>query len=311
MMTIEQRWRWAGYSWRRLLQHSTVPAPSAATVPALIHVFNDIPAPSPVWWEWCGWDNPYELRRNGLWHQLAPVGSAGVAPLTVPVGLLLLLWCRRLQPAPGPNQPSVVPVPPATKVVPVRAPPPTVTLPPRHQLCEKKWSAPRCQIWCHAVKTAPEWIWICDSWWWQGECNLPSLGCKTAKVVFACSTLWKSDTSAANPVTEWVLLFRGFASLNLSGTRWLQSNCKLWTWQSRPAAEETFSLCSEANFSAKIKFSSELRKGWIFATASPARVFLQSWEMFLHMTMSSLVAQLLLIFLFLCFIHSLYIFQSR
>ena len=27
---------------------STVPAPSAATVPALIHVFNDIPAPSPV-----------------------------------------------------------------------------------------------------------------------------------------------------------------------------------------------------------------------------------------------------------------------
>ena len=196
---------------------STVPAPSAATVPALIHVFNDIPAPSPVWWEWCGWDNPYELRRNGLWHQLAPVGSAGVAPLTVPVGLLLLLWCRRLQPAPGPNQPSVVPVPPATKVVPVRAPT-TVTPPPRHQFCEKRWSAPKCQIWCHAVKTAPEWIWICDSWWWQGECNLPSLGCKTAKVVFACSTLWKSDTSAANPVTEWVLLFRGFASLNLSGT---------------------------------------------------------------------------------------------
>ena len=66
-----------------------------------------------------------------LWRLCRKSWGAGVAPLVECRWAFFFFFFSGPVVSSRPNQASVVPVPPATKVVPVRAPPITVT--PRHQ----------------------------------------------------------------------------------------------------------------------------------------------------------------------------------
>ena len=141
----------------------------------------------------------------------------------MPVGLLLLWWrrwSRHQEPARwGPNQASVVPVPPATKVL----------------------LAPKCSEWHHQSEekvmictklsdSVPffsewKWKWKSDGWpfkaIWRRR-RLASGKMQKWSLVALVGGLWKSPVM---PRVEWVLLFRGFVSLkqpsgcNLIATR--------------------------------------------------------------------------------------------
>ena len=215
----------------------------------------------------------------------------------MPVGLLLLWWrrwSRHQEPARwGPNQASVVPVPPATKVL----------LAPKcsewHHQSEKKVMI--CTKLSDSVPFFSEWKWKWKSDGWPFKAiwrrrRIASGKMQKWSLVALVGGLWKSPVM---PRVEWVLLFRGFVSLkqpsgcNLIATRrgrgqfqfsersrvYSENQAQLWLKYKRALTTNQLWL-KQKGWGWLCDFN---RNGFKFCHPHLGEKKYQ-WEMFLHMT---------------------------